>query len=125
MTLFTAGLVSVTFRKLTPEHIVDLVAEAGLTGIEWGGDIHVPHGDLTAASRVRSFTEQAGLRTSAYGSYYRVGQNEPDENSFDRVLETAQALDAPTIRVWSPLPSMSILLQTTLIESRNWPPLQG
>ena len=45
------GLVSVTFRKLEPAEIVDLVKQAGLQGIEWGGDIHVPHGDIQRAKR--------------------------------------------------------------------------
>ena len=31
------GLVSITFRPLSPREIVDLVAEAGLKAIEWGG----------------------------------------------------------------------------------------
>jgi sugar phosphate isomerase/epimerase len=100
MTQFSAGLVSITFRRLSPEEIVDLVAQAGLTDIEWGGDIHVPHGDRAAAKRVRSMTEQAGLRTAAYGSYYRVG-GEPDAMPFKRILDTAAALGAPLIRVWA------------------------
>ncbi len=42
-----AGLVSVTFRQLSPEEIVRVAREAGLTVIEWGGDVHVPPGDST------------------------------------------------------------------------------
>jgi 3-dehydroshikimate dehydratase len=94
-----SGLVSVTFRKLTAERIVELVAGAGLESIEWGGDIHVPHGDTARATEVGRLTRDAGLRVSAYGSYYRVGgRNEP---TFDAVLASAEALEAPTIRVWA------------------------
>ena len=39
------GLVSISFRDLFPKQIVDMVAEVGLDAIEWGGDVHVPHGD--------------------------------------------------------------------------------
>lgn len=94
------GLVSVTFRKLSPAEIVALVKKAGVKGIEWGGDIHVPHGDLVKAREVRELTEGAGLIVAAYGSYYRAGQSEGAGLAFERVLETAMELGARTIRVW-------------------------
>lgn len=97
--MLRSGLVSVTFRRLAPAEIVALVVRAGLEGIEWGGDVHVPHGDLDAARRVRRLTEDAGLRVAAYGSYYRAGHEEPAP--FESVLATAAALGAPTIRVWA------------------------
>ena len=94
------GLVSVTFRKRAPENIVKLCRRAGLESIEWGGDVHVPHGDLSAARDVRRLTESENLRTAAYGSYYRAGSSEAEGLSFDSVLATAVELNAPTIRVW-------------------------
>jgi 3-dehydroshikimate dehydratase len=94
------GLVSVTFRKLSPADVVALVKKGGLKGIEWGGDVHVPHGDLGRAREVRELTAEAGLSVAAYGSYYRAGQSEGAGLAFDRVLETAVELGAPTIRVW-------------------------
>lgn len=95
------GLVSVTFRKLTPVDIVALVRQAGLRGIEWGGDIHVPHGDLPKAREVRELTHEAGLEVTAYGSYYRVASSEDNGLPFSQVLETAIELGAPVIRVWA------------------------
>ena len=95
------GLVSVTFRKLSPAAIVALVRQGGLTGIEWGGDIHVPHGDCARAREVRQLTEDAGLAVAAYGSYYKVNKSEAEGLRFEAVLETAIALGAPTIRVWA------------------------
>ena len=47
------GLLSVTFRHLPFERIIELAAEAGLDGIEWGGDVHVPPGDLKQAEKNR------------------------------------------------------------------------
>lgn len=95
------GLVSITFRKLTPREIVGWVAQSGLTGIEWGGDVYVPHGDLAQARRVAELTVGAGLTVAAYGSYYRAGASEAAGLAFGRVLETAAALAAPTVRVWA------------------------
>lgn len=93
------GLVSITFRQFSPAQIVDLVSRAGLDGIEWGGDVHVPHGDLESARKVFSLTQSAGLEVAAYGSYYRAGDN--DGLDWDKVLWTAVELGAPTIRVWA------------------------
>lgn len=93
------GLVSVTFRQLLPAEIIALVRQVGLEGIEWGGDVHVPPGDLAQATRVCRQTQEAGLQVASYGSYYVVGG--ADETAFERVLETALALNAPTVRVWA------------------------
>jgi sugar phosphate isomerase/epimerase len=95
------GLVSVTLRKLSPPQIVALCQQAALTGIEWGGDLHVPHGDLAVARRVHDLTVSAGLEIAAYGSYYRVGISERDGLPFEKVLATAVQLQAPLVRVWA------------------------
>jgi len=95
------GLLSVTFRQRPARDIVALASAAGLAGIEWGGDVHVPPNDPATARAVRKMTEDAGLRISAYGSYYRAGQSEAAGVSFAQVLETAVALGAPLIRVWA------------------------
>jgi 3-dehydroshikimate dehydratase len=98
--MIKTGLTSVTFRGLSPEQIIALVVQAGLQGIEWGGDIHVPHGNLERAVEVGHATRAAGLEVSSYGSYYRVGC-EDNSVTFERVLETSLRLGAPTIRVWA------------------------
>lgn len=95
------GLVSITFRGLPPREIVDLVQRAQLAGIEWGGDVHVPHGDVMRAREVGAMTRDAGLAVAAYGSYYRAGESEGEGLEFARVLETAVTLGAPLIRVWA------------------------
>ena len=94
------GLVSITFRQLKTHEIIELVKRSGLAAIEWGGDIHVPHGDIQTAERVAKETKQAGLRVAAYGSYYKLGVSEPDLK-FEDVLNSAVALNAPTVRVWA------------------------
>lgn len=95
------GLVSITFRALSPREVTDLVVRAGLEGVEWGGDIHVPHGDKARAREVAALTRDAGLCCCAYGSYYRLAASEGEGLSFDQVLTSARLLDAPTIRVWA------------------------
>lgn len=93
-----AGLVSVSFRKNTVEEVVAAVKAAGLTAIEWGGDIHVPHGDLAAAQKAADLCREAGIAITEYGSYYIIGKSEPQE--FDKVVASAKVLGTDLIRVW-------------------------
>ena len=94
------GLVSVTFRQKSVEEIAALTAEAGLSGVEWGGDVHVPPGDREAARRAARLTRQAGLEVLSYGSYYRC---QPGED-FTPVLESALALSDDQILKVKDLP---------------------
>ncbi|MHB9139303.1 MAG: sugar phosphate isomerase/epimerase family protein [Victivallaceae bacterium] len=98
--MLKTGLVSISFRKFLPAKIVQMCAKAGLDGIEWGGDIHVPHGDTQLAAAIRKITLDAGLEIPAYGSYYRAGVSEQSGLSFAAVLASAVELKTPTIRVW-------------------------
>lgn len=95
------GLVSITFRNLDAEQIIDLVAESELKGIEWGGDMHVPHGDTKTAEQVGEKTRGAGLSVACYGSYYRAGESEAEGLKFADVRDSARALGADSIRVWA------------------------
>ena len=89
------GLVSVTYRALSPREIIELCVEAKLEGIEWGGDVHVPPGDWKNALEIGEMTRDAGLEVAAYGSYYRCDGN------FGDIGQCAQALGAPLVRVWA------------------------
>lgn len=95
------GLVSVTFRQLSCAEVIRLAQAAEFDGIEWGGDIHVPHGDTARAKTVRQSMREAGLATACYGSYYRLTDKERANGVQEQVLETAAALGAPLIRVWA------------------------
>jgi 3-dehydroshikimate dehydratase len=96
------GLVTVTFRQLSPEEIIEAAKTCGLEVLEWGGDVHVPAGDTRRAREVAELTRTAGLETICYGSYYRVGhEGEGGKPDFDDVLRSAVALGAPSIRVWA------------------------
>jgi 3-dehydroshikimate dehydratase len=101
MAMLKSGLVSITFRKLSFSEIITLVKKAGLAAIEWGGDIHSPHGDLNKARQIRKATVEAGIEIPAYGSYYVVGHSGNEGLDFRKVLDTAVELKAPVIRVWA------------------------
>ncbi|WP_205629067.1 sugar phosphate isomerase/epimerase family protein [Jiangella muralis] len=93
------GLVSITFRQLGVDDVLGVIGRAGLTAVEWGGDVHVPVGDVAAAERTAAASADHGVRVVAYGSYYRAGDHDPAD--FDDVLRSAVALGAPRIRVWA------------------------
>lgn len=96
--MFRPGLVSITFRQLSPAEVCRVAADAQLEGIEWGGDVHVPAGQIGIAQEVAAMTADHGLTVAAYGSYYRAGHADPDE--FASILDSAQALGTPLIRIW-------------------------
>lgn len=100
MSRLAAGLCSVTFREASYEDIVRLSSLAGLDCIEWGGDLHVPHGDVIAAERAAESTRDAGLFVCSYGSYLFADEGATDAT--EAVLDTTEALDAPAVRVWAP-----------------------
>jgi 3-dehydroshikimate dehydratase len=99
--MIKSGLVSVSFRKLSTDELIKAVKTADLKAIEWGGDVHVPHGNIEKAKEVRNATLNAGLEVAAYGSYYKAGESEESGLSFADVLSSAVELGAPTIRVWA------------------------
>lgn len=91
------GLVSITFRKLTPCEIMDLCVENGLEYIEWGGDIHVRPDDTGRAKAVKKLCDERGLKPAGYGSYYNAAK---DFSLFIPNLDTACELGAEYIRIW-------------------------
>lgn len=90
------GLTSVTFRKLSADEIILLAYRAGCEVIEWGGDIHVTN--KAQALDVRRKCRDKGIGINSYGSYFRIGQGEPNE--FEFLCEITKTLGAKVIRVW-------------------------
>ena len=88
-----SGLVSVTFRKKTPEEIITLCQKAELEGIEWGADVHAVSPE--AARKIRGL--MGSLEVFSLGSYYRLGEGQ----DFGPILSTAEELEAPNIRIWA------------------------
>ena len=63
--LLGAGLCSVTLRALDIEQVVAAAVAAGLSGIEWGSDVHVV--DAASADLAREACAAAGLRVFSLG----------------------------------------------------------
>ncbi len=97
---FAVGLCTVTFRSLDPAAVVDRAVGAGVEVLEWGGDVHVPEGDLDAARWAAHLSAAAGLGVAAYGSYLYL--DEHLDRRLGPVLDTTVALGAPAVRVWCP-----------------------
>ncbi|PQV64283.1 Sugar phosphate isomerase/epimerase [Abditibacterium utsteinense] len=95
--MLRSGLVSISYRELSAREILRLCVQAKLEGIEWGGDIHVPHGNLEIAREVSQWTRDAGIEIACYGSYFRCD----GKLDFEPVLASALELGAPMIRVWA------------------------
>ncbi|MFV0503834.1 MAG: sugar phosphate isomerase/epimerase family protein [Lachnospirales bacterium] len=85
------GFTTVTFRNKSIEEIIDIAKKADVDGIEWGGDVHVT--SVQEAHRAKNLMGQ--MAVTSYGTYYKCENNE-----IENIIEIANALDAPTIRVW-------------------------
>lgn len=96
----TPGLCSVTFRGLNADSLIALAADHGVRAIEWGGDVHVPPGDIDTATKVARSCARAAIACPSYGSYVRAG-TEGARAAFAGALQSAQALGASNVRVWA------------------------
>src|SRR5699024_11543257 len=67
-------LCSVTFRERSVEEVIDVAQKAGLQGIEWGADVHVPPGNLRRAMKVYDKTVAAEIGRASCRE--RVGSTE-------------------------------------------------
>lgn len=94
------GLCSISFRQFKAEEIISLCSELEIPAIEWGGDIHVPHGNVERAVELAALCGDAGISCPSYGSYYKAGVSEATGLPFADVLASAKALGVSTLRVW-------------------------
>lgn len=95
------GIVSATFREKTAEDIIRLCTQTGLKAVEWSENSHVMPNDPKGADELYKKTVEAGLQIAAYGSYYRLGQQEAPAATFHASIISAAALHAPVIRIWA------------------------
>ncbi|TXK83967.1 sugar phosphate isomerase/epimerase [Paenibacillus sp. N3.4] len=105
--MIVPGLVSVTFREKTVEEILQISISCGLEAIEWSENIHVFPGDEEGANQLYRKTIESGIQIAAYGSYFRLLENERPAEVFLQSLISAKALHAPIIRVWAGVRSSS------------------
>ena len=96
MNYFKLGLCSVTFRKKTAEEVVALCKKAGISFIEWGGDVHVK--TLDDAKKVKVLCDRADIKISSYGSYFNSAVY--DEGKWRDTCEITKEMGAQSIRIW-------------------------
>ena len=98
------GLCSITFRSLTTDEVLHTALRAGVEGIEWGADGHVPPGAGPGVEALRVRCRDAGVEIVSYGSYLGFGPPAEDETgTIDAVLDSAEELGAPMVRIWTEL----------------------
>ncbi len=95
---YKLGLVSISFRKHTPEEIIKAVKEAGLTCIEWGSDVHAPCKDIRRLHEIGVLQKEYGIECSSYGTYFNLEKNSLDE--LPDYIAAAKILGTDILRLW-------------------------
>lgn len=96
--MYQLGLVSISFRPVTPETLIEAVKAAGLSCIEWGSDVHAPCGDEARLKEIARLQAAAGIRCCSYGTYFRLGKDDPAE--FPQYIRAAKLLGTDILRLW-------------------------
>ncbi len=92
------GLVSISFRSLSPEELLHICRDVGLSSIEWGSDVHVKPGDQENLQAVLALEKEYGISCSSYGTYFKLGVHALD--TLPSYIETAKALKTDILRIW-------------------------
>lgn len=96
--MYQTGLVSVSFRKLSPKEVIDAAKAAGLRCIEWGSDVHAPCTDIARLEEIAQLQKEAGLTCSSYGTYYYVGKDATED--IHAYIKAAKILGTNILRLW-------------------------
>jgi len=95
---YRLGVVSVSFRQLSPKAILEATKKAGLSCIEWGSDVHAPCHDTTRLHEIAALQKQYGIECSSYGTYFRFVESPLAELS--DYVAAAKILGTDTLRLW-------------------------
>ena len=93
------GLVSVSFRDLSPEEIAQEMVKCGLKYVEWGSDVHAPCADTARLEQIVSLQKQYGITCCSYGTYFRLGFTPNTE--LPAYICAAKRLGTKTLRLWA------------------------
>ena len=96
--MYHTGLVSVSFRDLSPEEIIHAIKIAGLKWIEWGSDVHAPCTDKKRLQEIAMLQQAEDITCSSYGTYFVLGQDKPE--ALLPYIEAAKILGTSTLRLW-------------------------
>jgi sugar phosphate isomerase/epimerase len=92
---FNFGLCSVSFRKNTPEEILQAMKEAQLSVIEWGSDVHCPPENV---DKIAALQTKYGIKCCSYGTYFRLGVTPICE--LEEYIKAAKVLGTNVLRLW-------------------------
>lgn len=96
--MYKPGLVSISFRALSYEEVIELTVRAGLKSIEWGSDVHAPCHDTERLRAVAKATRNADLDCCSYGTYFRLGVT--DLSELHDYIAAAKILGTDILRLW-------------------------
>ena len=96
--MYKLGLVSISFRKHSPEEIILAAKKAGLECIEWGSDVHAPCNDTEKLNSIAALQKEHGIYCSSYGTYFRLGVSEIEE--LPQYITAAKTLGTDILRLW-------------------------
>ena len=92
------GLVSISFRSLPPEALIEQAKAAKLSCVEWGSDVHAPCTDEAALDHILRLQSRSGIVCSSYGTYFRLGQTPLQE--LPAYIRAAKKLGTRILRLW-------------------------
>ena len=98
MSDYQLGLVSISFRKHTPEEIIQAVKAAGLSCIEWGSDVHAPCKDTDRLQSIAALQKEYGIECSSYGTYFNLETHSLDD--LPDYIAAAGILGTNVLRLW-------------------------
>lgn len=97
--MYQNGLVSVSFRPLSPEEIMQAMSACGLKYIEWGSDVHAPCTDDARLSEIVELQKKYGVTCCSYGTYFRFAVTPMEE--LPAYIRAAKILGTNTLRLWA------------------------
>lgn len=92
------GLVSISFRNLSFEKIIEEVKKADLSCIEWGSDVHAPCDNTANLNKIALLQKENGIFCCSYGTYFRLGSDNTDD--LIKYIEAAKILGTDILRLW-------------------------
>ena len=96
--MFKTGLVSISFRQLSVDEIVDIMKKSDLDCVEWGSDVHAPRDDFDKLNYIAKMQSEKGILCTSYGTYYKLGVEPVEE--LHAYIKAAKVLGTSVLRIW-------------------------
>ena len=92
------GLVSISFRQLSPAEILYWMGRAGLSRVEWGSDVHARPDEPEVLREIVRMQREQNVSCSSYGTYFRLGVHSIE--TLPAFFEAANMLGTKIVRLW-------------------------